>query len=351
MIEALARADEVRRPSADQREEERPAPPAPRPLLPGGAVARPRPRLPLGRQGHAQGPQLPLSRPAHFLLPIPMRTLFAVILFALALPAASAEPSVADLVAAYPDQFGGIEGNDLVWRDGTRMPISDGVTGKDFDTLLDHPTSTTCSRCPIGPVLRPTCRAERGSRPHPLRAAFRQDVRRLRQGRSRAAYAQGRVAFRLGALHHRQRRRRSPRRRGRRLEEAAAVHDQVSGSLGRNLQLPSDRRHQPEEHARLRRRHRHQHQVHRLLAVDQAGQRALPLPQQDSRSRSSTASSATDSSGAASGTTTTPCISSTDPSSCLHRLHRTGATAAQRRAGGDAVAEAKVDDGTPLRSM
>ncbi len=68
-----------------------------------------------------------------------MRTLFAVILFALALPAASAEPSVADLVAAYPDQFGGIEGNDLVWRDGTRMPISDGVTGKDFDTLLDHP--------------------------------------------------------------------------------------------------------------------------------------------------------------------------------------------------------------------
>jgi D-alanyl-D-alanine carboxypeptidase-like protein len=48
-------------------------------------------------------------------------------------------PSVADLVTAYPDQFSGVDGNFLLWRDGTRMPISDGRTGKDFDTLLDHP--------------------------------------------------------------------------------------------------------------------------------------------------------------------------------------------------------------------
>ena len=53
--------------------------------------------------------------------------------------ALAADPTVADLLAAYPEQFAAIEGNDLVWRDGTRMPISDGVADKDFDTLLDHP--------------------------------------------------------------------------------------------------------------------------------------------------------------------------------------------------------------------
>ncbi len=71
--------------------------------------------------------------PSHFL---PALT----VLFCLAsAPALAAEASVDDLVAAYPDQFAGIDGGDLVWRDGTRMPISDGVGGKDFDTLLDHP--------------------------------------------------------------------------------------------------------------------------------------------------------------------------------------------------------------------
>ena len=54
-------------------------------------------------------------------------------------PALAADPTVADLVAAYPNQFAAIEDNDLVWRDGTRMPISDGIADKDFETLLDHP--------------------------------------------------------------------------------------------------------------------------------------------------------------------------------------------------------------------
>jgi hypothetical protein len=51
----------------------------------------------------------------------------------------SVDPSVTDLVAAYPNQFAAIEGDELVWQDGTRMAISDGVTGKDFLTLLDYP--------------------------------------------------------------------------------------------------------------------------------------------------------------------------------------------------------------------
>ena len=47
--------------------------------------------------------------------------------------------SVADLIAAYPGHLSQIDGNSLVWRDGTRMPISDGIAGKDFETLLDKP--------------------------------------------------------------------------------------------------------------------------------------------------------------------------------------------------------------------
>jgi hypothetical protein len=52
---------------------------------------------------------------------------------------AAGPPSVADRVRAYPDQFAGIEGSDLVWRDGTRMAISDGRGDKSFETMLDRP--------------------------------------------------------------------------------------------------------------------------------------------------------------------------------------------------------------------
>ncbi len=66
--------------------------------------------------------------------------LAAAIWFAAEAGAASAAAaSLADLLAAYPDQFAAIDGNVLVWKDGTRRPISDGKAGKDFDALLDHP--------------------------------------------------------------------------------------------------------------------------------------------------------------------------------------------------------------------
>ncbi len=69
-----------------------------------------------------------------------MRAIILGILVSLAPAyALAADPTVAGLLAAYPEQFVAIEGGDLVWRDGTRMPISDGVADKDFDTLLDHP--------------------------------------------------------------------------------------------------------------------------------------------------------------------------------------------------------------------
>jgi hypothetical protein len=43
------------------------------------------------------------------------------------------------LLKAYPDFLDGIDGNYLVWKDGTRMPIDDGKGVKDFGTLLEAP--------------------------------------------------------------------------------------------------------------------------------------------------------------------------------------------------------------------
>jgi hypothetical protein len=42
------------------------------------------------------------------------------------------------LVRAYPDFLAGYDTTDLIWRDGTRMPLSDGLTAKSFDEMLRH---------------------------------------------------------------------------------------------------------------------------------------------------------------------------------------------------------------------
>jgi len=50
------------------------------------------------------------------------------------------EPEVlANLVKAYPDFLDYIEGNELIWKDGTRMRIDDGKGQKSFETLLKEP--------------------------------------------------------------------------------------------------------------------------------------------------------------------------------------------------------------------
>lgn len=46
---------------------------------------------------------------------------------------------LAALVAAYPEALERIEGNELVWRDGTRMAIDDGLGGKSFGDWLARP--------------------------------------------------------------------------------------------------------------------------------------------------------------------------------------------------------------------
>ena len=43
------------------------------------------------------------------------------------------------LVAAYPDFLAGIDGNALLWKDGTRMAIDDGRGGKPFELRLADP--------------------------------------------------------------------------------------------------------------------------------------------------------------------------------------------------------------------
>jgi len=51
---------------------------------------------------------------------------------------AQADPALDALVAAYPDHLASHDGTTLVWKDGTRMKVSDGRT-KTFEQMLDDP--------------------------------------------------------------------------------------------------------------------------------------------------------------------------------------------------------------------
>jgi hypothetical protein len=63
----------------------------------------------------------------------------ALLFAAIADPAAAGDNAALDaLVRAYPEQLAGYDGADLVWRDGTRMPLSDGQPHKSFEEMLRH---------------------------------------------------------------------------------------------------------------------------------------------------------------------------------------------------------------------
>ena len=47
---------------------------------------------------------------------------------------------MARLVASYPDHLAGIEGDTLIWTDGTRMPIGAGQAERDFEAMLRSAT-------------------------------------------------------------------------------------------------------------------------------------------------------------------------------------------------------------------
>jgi hypothetical protein len=61
---------------------------------------------------------------------------------------ASAASSADRLVTAYPQFIARLEGNDLVWRDGTRMPLDDGKGIKAFSAWLDEPDIEDMLRIP-----------------------------------------------------------------------------------------------------------------------------------------------------------------------------------------------------------
>jgi hypothetical protein len=64
------------------------------------------------------------------------RAATAILLLVSSAPAEVMDPLDA-LIAAYPDHLAGYGGNELIWKDGARTPISDGVEGKSFDALLE----------------------------------------------------------------------------------------------------------------------------------------------------------------------------------------------------------------------
>lgn len=67
---------------------------------------------------------------------------FAGALLLAAVPASGGDRAAAAgarLLAAYPEHLAGVDGNWLVWKDGTRMPLDDGRGPKEPQALLDAP--------------------------------------------------------------------------------------------------------------------------------------------------------------------------------------------------------------------
>ncbi len=84
-----------------------------------------------------------------------MKSLLALALL-LCAPAAYAA-SVDDLVRAYPDALAGFDGTNLIWRDGTHMPVDDGRPDKSPEEQLRHGSILDQLRLPYpaGALIQP----------------------------------------------------------------------------------------------------------------------------------------------------------------------------------------------------
>ncbi len=51
---------------------------------------------------------------------------------------AGEQDSLDALIRAYPDSLAGYDSTDLIWRDGTRMPLADGRPARSFAEMLRH---------------------------------------------------------------------------------------------------------------------------------------------------------------------------------------------------------------------
>jgi hypothetical protein len=66
-----------------------------------------------------------------------VRVAFLAVGLAVAANGAGVDDTALDaLVRAYPERLAGYDANDLIWRDGTRMPLSDGRPGKSVEEML-----------------------------------------------------------------------------------------------------------------------------------------------------------------------------------------------------------------------
>jgi len=70
---------------------------------------------------------------------------------------ALADPTMDALVAGYPDYLASHDGTTLIWKDGTRMPISDGRGNKTFEQMLNTPDikDQFAYPYPLGPEVKP----------------------------------------------------------------------------------------------------------------------------------------------------------------------------------------------------
>ncbi|MCW2275195.1 hypothetical protein M2321_002780 [Rhodoblastus acidophilus] len=92
------------------------------------------------------------------MLVCPTRSAVAMLFAALLLAhGASAEGALDKLVAAYPAFLVGHDSQTLQWKDGTRMPVSDGKADKAFDQKLRHPSLLDQMELPYprGPLAAP----------------------------------------------------------------------------------------------------------------------------------------------------------------------------------------------------
>ena len=75
----------------------------------------------------------------------------------LAVSDASQAASIDDLLRAYPDALSGFDGTNLIWRDGTRMPVSDGHPGRSLEQQLRYGSILDQLRLdyPVGALVQP----------------------------------------------------------------------------------------------------------------------------------------------------------------------------------------------------
>ncbi len=100
----------------------------------------------------------------------------AAIMLLLGCPAASVAASMDDLLRAYPNALASFDGTNLIWRDGTRMPVDDGRPDKDMAEQLRNGSILDQLRLPYPSGRAVAATTGAGSGPPAQQSVVRQDV-------------------------------------------------------------------------------------------------------------------------------------------------------------------------------